>query len=77
VRLSRRRFLFTQWARFAILGAAVVLLGGAIVGTGLLASEPAAGQPVANPALPPATAQISRTTLVETRTESGTLVPNR
>lgn len=73
MRLSRRRFLFTQWARFAILGAAVVSLGGAIVGSGLLTSEPAAGQPVANPALPPATAQISRTTLVETRTEPGRL----
>jgi peptidoglycan hydrolase-like protein with peptidoglycan-binding domain len=59
----------------------VVLLGGAIVGwreqrpfrSGLLTSEPAAGQPAANPALLPATAQITRTTLVETRTESGTL----
>jgi len=51
----------------------VVLLGGAIVGTGLLTAEPAAGQPAANPARPPATAQITRTTLVETRTEAGTL----
>jgi membrane fusion protein, multidrug efflux system len=73
VRLSRRRFLITQWAHFAIMGTAVVFLGGAFVGSGLLTSEPAAGQPAANPALLPATAQITRTTLVETRTESGTL----
>ena len=65
MRLSRRSFLIT--------GTAVVLLGGAIVGSGLLTSEPAAGQPAANPALLPATAQITRITLVETRTESGTL----
>ena len=63
--LSRRKFL--------ILGTAAVFLGGAIVGSGLLTSRPAAGQPAANPALPPATAQITRTTLVETRTESGIL----
>src|SRR5690606_33099634 len=31
------------------------------------------GQPAANPALPPATAPITRTTLVEAQTESGTL----
>jgi len=55
------------------MGAAVVLLGGAIVGTGLLSAEPAAGQPAVNPVLPPATAPITRTTLVETRTESGIL----
>jgi membrane fusion protein, multidrug efflux system len=55
------------------MGTAGVLLGGAIVGAGLLTSEPAAGLPAANPALLPATAQITRTTLVETRTESGTL----
>ena len=65
MRLSRRSFLIT--------GAAVVFLGGAIVGTGLLTSEPAAGQPAANPALLPATGPITRITLVETRTESGTL----
>ena len=65
MRLSRRSFLITSTA--------VVFLGGAIVGSGLLTSEPAAGQPAANPALLPATAQITRTTLVETRTESGTL----
>lgn len=73
MRLSRRRFLFTQWGRSAITSIAVVFLGGAIVGSGLLTSEPAAGQPAANPTLLPATAQITRTTLVETRTESGTL----
>ena len=65
MRLSRRSFLIT--------GTAVVFLGGAIVGSGLLTSEPVAGQPAANPALLPATAQITRITLVETRTESGTL----
>ena len=59
--------------RFLMIGTAAVLLGGAIVGTGLLPAEPAARQPVANPALPPATAPIARTTLVETQTESGTL----
>ncbi|CAN5618590.1 peptidoglycan-binding protein [soil metagenome] len=73
MRLSRRKFLITQWARFAIMGAAGVFLGGSIVRSGLLTFEPVAGQPAANPALPPATAQITRTTLVETRTESGTL----
>lgn len=63
------------------MGTAVVFLGGAIVGwreqrpfrSGLLTSESAAGQPAANPALPPATAQITKTTLVETQTESGIL----
>lgn len=55
------------------MGAVVVLLGGAIGGSGLLTAEPAAGQPAVNPALPPATAPITRTTLVETRTEAGTL----
>ena len=65
MRLSRRSFLITSTA--------VVFLGGAIVGSGLLTSEPAAGQPAANPALLPATAPITRTTLVETRTESGTV----
>jgi peptidoglycan hydrolase-like protein with peptidoglycan-binding domain len=65
VRVSRRRFL--------IMGAAGVVLSGAIVGSGLLTSERAAGQPAATPALLPASAQITRTTLVETRTESGIL----
>lgn len=65
MRLRRRGFL--------LLGTAVVLLGGAIVGSGLLTSEPAAGQLAANPARRPATAPITRTRLVETRTEAGTL----
>ncbi len=65
MRLSRRRFL--------ILGTAVVFLGGAIIVPRLLTAEPAAGQPVAKPALLPATAQITRTTLVESRTEPGIL----
>lgn len=65
MKLSRRRFL--------IMGATAVFLGGAIVGAGLLTAEPAVGQPAANLALPPATAPITRTTLVETRTEMGTL----
>ncbi|MCX6044386.1 MAG: peptidoglycan-binding domain-containing protein [Chloroflexi bacterium] len=65
MRLRRRGFL--------LMGAAVLILGGAIVGSGLLTAEPAAGQPAANPALLPATAQITRTRLVETRTEAGTL----
>lgn len=56
-----------------MMGSAAVLLGGAIVGAGLLPAEPAVGQPAANPALPPATAPITRTTLVETRTAAGTL----
>lgn len=72
MRVSRRRFL--------IMGVAVVFLGGALVGwreyrslrSGLLTSEPA-GQLAANPALPPATAQITKTTLVEAQTESGIL----
>ena len=63
--VSRRKFL--------IMGITVVLLGGTIVGAGLLPAEPAVGQPAVNSALPPATAPITRTTLIEARTESGTL----
>jgi multidrug efflux system membrane fusion protein len=55
------------------MGAAVVSLGGAIGGAGLLTAERAVGQPAANPALPPATVPITRATLVETRTVAGTL----
>lgn len=55
------------------MSAAVVFLGGAIGGAALLTTESAAGQPAANPTLPPATASITRTTLVETQTEAGTL----
>jgi peptidoglycan hydrolase-like protein with peptidoglycan-binding domain len=56
-----------------IIGAAAVVLGGVVAGSVLLAPGPAAGQRAANPALPPATAQVTRTTLVETRTVGGTL----
>jgi hypothetical protein len=52
--------------------AAVVLLGGTVAGLAL-AWGSAAKQPPANPALPPATAKVTRTTLVETKTVSGTL----
>lgn len=58
--------------KLLVTGAAVVLLGGA--GAGLaMAWGTAAKQPAANPALPPATAEVARTTLVETKTVSGTL----
>ena len=53
-------------------GAAVVLLGGTVAGLAL-AWGSAAKQPPANPTLPPATAKVTRTTLVETKTVSGTL----
>jgi Putative peptidoglycan binding domain len=52
--------------------AAVVLLGGAVAGLAM-AWGSGAKQPAAKPALPPATAQVARTTLVETKTVSGTL----
>jgi Putative peptidoglycan binding domain len=55
-----------------ITAAAVVLLGGAVAGLAM-AWGSAAKQPAAKPALPPATAQVARTTLVETKTVSGTL----
>jgi Putative peptidoglycan binding domain len=55
-----------------ITAAAVVLLGGAVAGLAR-AWGSAAKQPAAKPALPPATAQVARTTLVETKTVSGTL----
>jgi peptidoglycan hydrolase-like protein with peptidoglycan-binding domain/multidrug resistance efflux pump len=51
----------------------VVILAGGAVGS-VLTLGSAAAQPAANPtALPPATAQVTRTTLVETRTFDGTL----
>jgi membrane fusion protein, multidrug efflux system len=55
-----------------ITGAAVVILGGA--GAGVLLTRGSTGKisPTA-PGLPPATAKITRTTLVETKTVSGTL----
>jgi peptidoglycan hydrolase-like protein with peptidoglycan-binding domain len=56
--------------RLLVAFAAVVVLGGAVAGV-LLARAPAPRQPGAR--LPPATATVARTTLVETRTVSGTL----
>lgn len=53
-------------------GAAVVILGGTVAGVALALGS-AAKQPAANPALPPATAKVARTTLVETKKVSGTL----
>jgi peptidoglycan hydrolase-like protein with peptidoglycan-binding domain len=58
--------------RLLITGAAVVLVGGTVAGVAL-AWGSAAKQPPANPALPPATATVTRTTLVDTKTVSGTL----
>ena len=60
----RRRLLTT--------GAAVVILGGAVAGV-LLTRGSAGQEPAADPGLPPATAKVTRTTLVETKTVSGTL----
>jgi len=53
-------------------GTAVVLLGGAAAGLVLAFGSGAKG-PAADSALPPATAQVRRTTLVETKTVPGTL----
>jgi peptidoglycan hydrolase-like protein with peptidoglycan-binding domain len=50
----------------------VVVLGGAVAGF-VLASGSGGKEPAANPGLPPATAKVTRTTLVETKTVSGTL----
>ncbi len=58
--------------KLLITGAAVVILGGAAAGLAR-AWESAAKEPATNPALPPATAKVTRTTLVETKTVSGTL----
>lgn len=55
-----------------IASAAVVILGVAVAGW-VLAWGSAARQPAAKTALPPATAKVTRTTLVETRTVPGTL----
>ncbi len=63
--VSRRSFL--------LMGTAGLLLGGVIVGSGLLTAQPAAGQLVATPALPPATAPITKSTLVESQSEAGIL----
>ena len=53
-------------------GAAVLILGGSIAGL-VLAWGSAARQSEAIPSLPPATAEVTRTTLVDTRTVAGTL----
>lgn len=58
--------------KLLISGAAVVILGGTVAGLAL-AWGSAAKEPAANPALPPATAKVARTTLVETKTVSGML----
>jgi hypothetical protein len=55
-----------------ISAAGVVVLGGAVAGF-VLASGSGGKEPAANPGLPPATAKVTRTTLVETKTVSGTL----
>jgi hypothetical protein len=53
-------------------GAAVLIVGGAVAGLLLTRGSPGK-EPAANPGLPPATVKVSRTTLVETKTVSGTL----
>jgi hypothetical protein len=58
--------------KLLISGAAMVILGGAVAGF-VLTRESGGKAPVANPALPPATAQVTRMTLVATKTVSGTL----
>jgi multidrug efflux system membrane fusion protein len=62
--LIRRRLLTA--------GAAVVIVGGAVAGVLLTRGSPGQ-EPAANPGLPPATAKVARTTLVETKTLTGTL----
>jgi peptidoglycan hydrolase-like protein with peptidoglycan-binding domain len=59
-------------SKLLVTGAAVVILGGAVAGLALTWKS-AAKEPAANPALPPATAKVTRTTLVETRKVSGAL----
>jgi hypothetical protein len=58
--------------KLLISGAAVLILVGAIAGLVLVRGS-GGNAPAANPALPPATAKVTRTTLVETKTVSGTL----
>jgi hypothetical protein len=58
--------------KLLITGAAVVLVGGAVGGF-VLAWGSAGKEPAASTGLPPATARVIRTTLVETKTVSGTL----
>jgi multidrug efflux system membrane fusion protein len=62
--LTRRRLL--------IAGAAVVIVGGAVAGVALTRGSPGK-ESAANLGLPPATARVTRTTLVETKTVAGTL----
>ncbi len=52
--------------------AAVIVIGGAAGGL-VLAWRSTADRPPAGPALPPASAEVTRTTLVDTKTVSGTL----
>jgi membrane fusion protein, multidrug efflux system len=54
-----------------ITGAAVLISGGAVAG--LVLTRDSGKDAAANPGLPPATAEITRTTLVDTKTVSGTL----
>jgi membrane fusion protein, multidrug efflux system len=57
---------------FLLAGATLLVVGGAVAGL-LLTRGSAAGGSAASPGLPPATATVTRTTLVETKTEPGTL----
>ena len=58
--------------KLVITGAAAVLVAGAVTGL-LLAWGSAAKEPTTTPGLPPATAEVTRTTLVETKSVAGTL----
>lgn len=58
--------------KLLIAGTAVVILGGAAAAA-VVAWRSAGSKSAANPVLPPATAKVIRTTLVETRTVPGTL----
>ncbi|NQW16871.1 MAG: biotin/lipoyl-binding protein [Chloroflexi bacterium] len=59
--------------KFWIAGVAVVVLAGTIVGSVFLARGSSATETVANLGLPPATAMVTRSTLVETKAVPGTL----
>jgi peptidoglycan hydrolase-like protein with peptidoglycan-binding domain len=58
--------------KLLVAGGVLVILAGVIAGS-VLVSGAATQQPEATPALPPATAEVIRTTLIETRTVPGTL----
>jgi peptidoglycan hydrolase-like protein with peptidoglycan-binding domain len=58
--------------KLLIAGAVTMVLAGALTGV-IVARGPAAKDRAANPALPPATAKVIKTTLVETKTVAGTL----